>query len=151
MGDVSFWLRRVDATDPAIWARITSMDAKCFDKHDAPALGTNDGTWWIAIDRATKQDAGYCVIKEMKVETGYISRVGVLPRFRGRGLQKQMMRKALDYARTAGWIVVVSDTANNTPSANSFIALGFRLFEPKDPWGLEESLYWRKAITPRVE
>jgi hypothetical protein len=26
------------------------------------------------------------------------------------------------------------------------IATGFRMFEPDDPWGLSNTLYWRKSL-----
>jgi ribosomal protein S18 acetylase RimI-like enzyme len=144
MGDVSFRLKRVDSQDPKVWARIVTMDAHCFDKEEAPALADNSGVWWICY--ADDQAAGYCTIREKSPGVGYISRVGVLTRFRGNGLQKKMMRCALGHARAVGWKSVVSDTANNIPSANSFISLGFKLFQPNEPWGLREALYWRKVL-----
>lgn len=137
-------LRRVDATDPAVWALITKMDAACFEKHEAPALSTNEGTWWIAY--IGDQSVGYCNLKVREPGIGAIDRVGVLPKHRGRGLQKRMMRRAVQTAKKDGLREVVSDTANNVPSSNAFISIGFKLFEPEKPWGLPESLYWRKKL-----
>jgi hypothetical protein len=34
-----------------------------------------------------------------------------------------------------GWCCVVSDTTKNLFSANNFIRAGYRLYEPRHPWG----------------
>jgi hypothetical protein len=44
---------------------------------------------------------------------------------------------------------VVSDTTDNIASANNFIRAGYRLFEPRVPWGWASTLYWRKPLNPR--
>jgi ribosomal protein S18 acetylase RimI-like enzyme len=145
MGDFAFRLKRVDATDPAVWARIVAMDAKCFVKAEAPALADNQGAWWIAY--TGDQEAGYCGIKQFATGDGYLCRSGVLPKFRGCGLQKIMIRRRVAYARSLGWKAVTSDTASNPQSGNSLIACGFRLYEPERKWALESSIYWRKFLT----
>jgi phage terminase large subunit len=38
----------------------------------------------------------------------------------------------------------------NVPSANNFIRAGYRLFQPRVPWGWSHTLYWRKQIKPAV-
>jgi phage terminase large subunit len=38
----------------------------------------------------------------------------------------------------------------NVVSANNFIRAGYRLFEPKSPWGWANTLYWRKTLGPSV-
>lgn len=39
-----------------------------------------------------------------------------------------------------------SDTTDNVVSANNFIRAGYRLFEPRSPWGWAHTLYWRKIF-----
>lgn len=141
---MTFRIVRVDATIPAVWARIVAMDAKCF-ANDDPALADNSGAWWIA--RYGNEDAGYCGISQTAGGNGYLCRAGVLARYRGRGLQKQLIRRRLAYARAQGWPTVVTDTHLNVASANSLIACGFRLFNPERKWAFETSLYWKKDTT----
>ncbi|MGZ5584310.1 MAG: hypothetical protein ACXWF2_14490, partial [Usitatibacter sp.] len=70
-----FRLKKVNATDPAIWARIVAMDAACFSD-GSPAISSNEGAWWIAY--AGKEEAGYCGIKKTPSGKGYLCRAGVL-------------------------------------------------------------------------
>jgi phage terminase large subunit len=39
-----------------------------------------------------------------------------------------------------------SDTTDNVISANNFIKAGYQLYLPQQPWGCEQTLYWRKRI-----
>jgi hypothetical protein len=43
---------------------------------------------------------------------------------------------------------VVSDTTKNLFSANNFIRAGYRLCEPRHPWGWSNTLYWQKPTKP---
>lgn len=144
-----FRLKRVDAEDAAVWARIVAMDAKCFEGGMAPALADNAGTWWIAY--AGKEEAGYCGVKQSSTgkNYGYLCRAGVMPRFRGLGLQKAMIRRRVAYARSQGWSMVVTDTHDNAPSGNSLISCGFRLYDPEVKWAFETSLYWKLLLLPK--
>jgi GNAT superfamily N-acetyltransferase len=143
-----FRLKKVDADDASVWARIVMMDAKCFSNGLAPALTSNDGHWWIAF--SGKEEAGYCGIQQTARGLGYLSRAGVLPKFRGCGLQKLMIRRRVIYARAQGWLVVITDTHDNPASGNSLIACGFRLYEPEAKWAFDTSLYWRKLLLSRT-
>jgi hypothetical protein len=49
-------------------------------------------------------------------------------------------------ARRNGWSAVVSDTTENLASANNFIRAGYWLYQPPNPWGYPNTLYWRKSI-----
>jgi GNAT superfamily N-acetyltransferase len=77
---------------------------------------------------------------------GYFSRVGVLRKHCGHGLQLRMMRAIEARARAYGWSCVVSDTTDNIASANNFIRAGYRLYQPQHPWAWPNTLYWRKSI-----
>ncbi len=77
---------------------------------------------------------------------GYFSRVSVLRRHCGHGLQLRMMRAIEARARAYGWSRVVSDTTDNIVSANNFIRAGYRLYQPQHPWAWPNTLYWRKSI-----
>ncbi len=56
---------------------------------------------------------------------------GVLPRFRGRGLQKALIRARLAFARDRGCDVACAGTAPSTPSQRAYEACGFRAAYPK--------------------
>lgn len=103
---------------------VHEMDRLCFpaDKPltDAELAGS---TWWIAQDEQGA-DCAYAACDSK----GFLHRVGVLPAYRGQGLQKRFIRVVLRYARRAGLPAVVTYVlASNLPSLNSFLALGFRV------------------------
>ena len=78
---------------------------------------------------------------------GCFSRVGVLKRHCGHGLQLRFMRAMELRAHSNGWNCVVSDTTDNVASANNFIRAGYRLYEPQYPWAWPHTLYWRKFVS----
>jgi GNAT superfamily N-acetyltransferase len=55
----------------------------------------------------------------------------VLPRFRGRGLQKALIRARLLAAKEAGCDVATASTLPSTPSQRAYEACGFRVAYPK--------------------
>jgi hypothetical protein len=77
---------------------------------------------------------------------GYLSRVGVVKRHCGNGLQLRLMRAVEARARSIGWDSMVSDTTDNVASANNFIRAGYRLYKPQNPWAWPHTLYWRKSV-----
>lgn len=74
---------------------------------------------------------------------GYLCRSGILPEFRGKGLQKRLIRARIRKARELGWQALVTDTRKNPASANSLIACGFKMYEPQNPWSFKDACYWR--------
>jgi GNAT superfamily N-acetyltransferase len=104
------------------------------------------GSWWLAY-RGVEAVAFAGVVPSTHARnSGYFCRVGVVPKHRGHGLQRRLMRAVEAQARRNGWNSVVSDTTDNRASANNFIAAGYRLYQPESPWGWSTTLYWRKWI-----
>jgi L-amino acid N-acyltransferase YncA len=73
-------------------------------------------------------------------------RAGVIRNFQGHGLQKRLIQARIRKARALNWEWLLTDTTDNPASANSLIAMGFKLYEPKAPWANKNSLYWRLNI-----
>jgi GNAT superfamily N-acetyltransferase len=109
-------------------------------------LSPKNGWWWIAY--CDGRLAGFAaMMQSSKIpEAVYLARAGTLEAFRGRGLQKKLIRERLKFAKDLGMTQAITDTTDNVASANALIATGFRLFDPDDPWGLPNTLYWRKSI-----
>lgn len=142
---MKYVISRVSTRDPEIQALLVRMQVECLPG-DRP-LAARDGDWWICYTEAGTP-VGFCALKSSVrwAETGYLSRAGVLPGHRGKGLQKRLIRVRIARARQLGWKWLLSDTSENPASANSLIACGFRMYEPRDPYGLETSLYWRLKL-----
>lgn len=139
-------IREVDTDDDEIVDVIHWLDRQCF-----PQEGRGDpeqGWWWLVFhtDPYTTPIAYAGMVKSRSTPNGvYFNRCGVLPAFRGQGLQKKLIRVRQCKAKRLGFTTVVSDT-NEAASANNLIACGFRMFSPKLRWGLASSTYWRKSL-----
>lgn len=124
---------------------LNELQAACFpsDCLESPSRGH----WWILYHGETP--AGFASIRDVQGEPslGYLSRSGLLPAHRGKGLQKRLIKVRLRQARRVGWKRVVSSTYKNIPSANNLISCGFRLYRPTVPWGASGTLYWIKEVS----
>lgn len=105
------------------------------------------GDWWLAFDGA--DPVAFAGSKDVSSAAGwsYFSRVGVLPGYRGRGLQGRFMRAIEAHARKSGKSAVISTTFDNPPSANNFVRRGYRMYSPEQPWGATGTCYWLKSLT----
>ena len=79
-------------------------------------------------------------------DTAYLSRAGVLPAWRGQGLQRRLIALRERVARNKGFVWMISDTTDNVPSSNNLIKAGYKLIEPSAPWANTDSLYWTKKL-----
>jgi len=144
-GYAMYRIRIVDASDEDVADTLADLHQLTF--FDAAAMPQFDlGAWWLAYhgDNAV---AFAGVVPSTHVRNGgYFSRVGVLRRHWGHGLQIRLMRTIEASGRRVGWDSVVSDTTDNPVSANNFIQSGYRLFEPEVPWAWSHTLYWRKWL-----
>lgn len=139
-------LSRVDASDPDVLAVVLQMHETCFPGY--VPFEANVGDLWIAYDGDFP--AAFCALwpSVRMPATGYLARSGVLPAYRGHGLQRRMMLTRERAARRKGWLAMISDTVqDNVHSANNFIKAGYHLFVPDHKWASDPAaLYWRKFL-----
>lgn len=104
------------------------------------------GSWWVAYSDGSP--IGFCGIKRSSrwVNAGYLCRAGVLRKFRGKGIQKKLIRVRIAQAKKLGWQWVISDTYENPASANNLISTGFQMYIPSRKYGADGTCYWRKRI-----
>lgn len=127
--------------DDATIAALDRVDRKCFPGLRAYNKRDRYSRTWVVEHRgevvafACSQDFGDGIV--------YLSRCGVLPEFRGRGLQRKLIRARVLAARFAS--VYTYTVIGNVHSANNLIACGFRMFAPDDPYaGRISAIYWRR-------
>lgn len=134
-------LRRADEGDRD---DILAADRVCFP-HDAPPDWEASFWWWLDDGGDV---AAYCAAMRSPYVLGaaYLSRAGVLPEYRGCGLQVRLIRARLRWAKRLGCDAVVTDTLNNPASANSLIRCDFKLWEPPKPWAGSGALYWLRRF-----
>lgn len=141
---MSYSIRIVSTHTPAIDAELYRLQKRCLPGDTR--YDVRDGFWWIAYHGDTPVGFAGIVASSRWLETGYLCRAGVLEEHRGHGLQKRLIRVRLDLAKRVGWQWVLTDTRQNPPSANSLIACGFKMYDPRHPWAFKDSLYWRKKL-----
>ena len=145
---MKFILRRVDTSDKLIAEAIRLMHIECFGYGWGDVSENASGSiYWVAY--CGREAAGFAVLSPSARwdKTGYLSRAGVLPKFRGRGLQKKLVRVRLRATKWLGWGWVVTDTLSDNPhSMKNLIDCGFRPYEPVIVWGHSSSVYWRRRV-----
>lgn len=106
-----------------------------------------DAYWWLAVEG--RKPIGFCSMTPYK-ELGcmFLSLAGVVPGFRGHGLQRRMIRAREKKGKTVEWVKrFVSYTSNdNIWSANNLIRCGYLLYTPPHEWGIKDAYYFQKKI-----
>lgn len=145
MGHAMYRIRMVDASDDDVADTLDDLHRLTF--FDAAAMPQFElGAWWLAYQGDDAVAFAGVVPSTYARNSGYLSRVGVLQRHWGSGLQLRLMRAVEARGRRIGWDSIVSDTTDNSFSANNFIKAGYRLFEPEVPWAWSHTLYWRRSL-----
>ena len=148
-------VRRVDVADELVRQALDSLIAECFSPTEwktnrLPKART--GYWWVAFDGRTP--AGFaCLRPSIRwQDTGYLSVSGVLKAYRGKNLQRRLIRARVAYARHLGWHTVITDTMHDNPaSMRSLIACGFKPYTPHVKWGdSEHAVYWIRSTDPKL-
>jgi len=109
----------------------------------------SDGVWWLGRDTSSNQPVAFGLVQPSNQwrDTAYLARAGVLPAWRGQGLQRRLIGLRERYARKKGFVWMISDTTDNVPSSNNLIKAGYKLLEPSAPWANTDSLYWAKKLS----
>jgi ribosomal protein S18 acetylase RimI-like enzyme len=97
------------------------------------AQGRHDpGRWWLA--REAGRPVGVLLLTEMPEWDGWdLAYVGVVPEARGRGLGRELTRKALTEARAAGATqVTLAVDARNRPAWDLYRGLGFTPYDRRE-------------------
>lgn len=129
---------------------IARLDRQCFPADTPEPL--DNRTWWLvyAIVRGARDRTpiGYAGFKESSYPGHvFFCRAGILPKHRGRGLHKRLIKVRTQYARRCGYLGVVTYTSrDNTMSANSLIKCGFKLYTPTVEYAGEAALYMIKEF-----
>ena len=126
---------------------VLALDEECFP-HDA-RVSLDGSVWWLAYHKTEPVAyAGLRVCQEgHNAGLGFLCRVGVAQRHRGRGLQKRLIRAREAWARAEGLRELVTYCVLwNCPSINSLIRCGYRFYRPATKWGGKSALYLAKRL-----
>lgn len=124
---------------------VEKIHKRCFPDDDvlSPKEG---GFWWVV--KLGAEVVGFCAMRRSTrwTDTGYLWRSAVVREHRGKGLQKRMIKVREKEARRQGWVWLISDTNDNTSSANNLIKSGYTMYDPSWPYGVDTTCYWRKRL-----
>jgi len=102
--------------------------------------------WYVAyIDG---EIAGFSCKKELG-EVTYLKRSGVLPKYRGRGIQKKMIERRIKDAESS--YVITYTMPWNIISSNNLIKKGFMLYSPETEWAGDDVLYFKYERPTRTK
>jgi GNAT superfamily N-acetyltransferase len=123
---------------------LKELHQACFP-YDAHPNYT-EGYWYIVGDE--RQPLAFAGLQHSVrwQDTGYLVRAGVLPEYRGCGIQQLLIRVRERKARALGLKWCITSTYKNTPSANNLIRCGYLLYDPTIPWGAKGTLYWKRDL-----
>jgi len=126
---------------------VLALDEICFPDDDRVRI--EDTLWWVVL--CGKEAVAYGGLRPCQNEcnkgVGFLCRVGVVPKHRGKGLQKRLIYVRERAAKAAGLDEVVTYCVPwNCASLNSLIACGYKFYRPATKWGGSGSIYLRKRL-----
>jgi ribosomal protein S18 acetylase RimI-like enzyme len=142
------------AKTPSEEELISRMDRTCFPIDEPPTM--SGAHWFIGWDG--EKPAAYCAWKPVDhngTPVGFLYRAGVLPDYRGRALQREMIRIREEDMRTRGMRAAVTYTdADGAASMRNLIAEEYRPYAPTPTTTLSGVgrlgrvgfVHWRKEI-----
>ena len=119
------------------------MDEICFPDEKTPIIGKREYHWWIVYSDG--KPVAYAGAKKYLCYLDLI-RVGVLPEYRGNGIQKMLIASRVEFAREQEVHEVITYTSRcNLHSIDNLRESGFVIWAPTDKkiYFGDEFLYWR--------
>lgn len=100
--------------------------------------------YWVAYDK--EQWIAYAALRSHSDEILYAGPAFVKEGYRGKGLQKRLLKARIRFSKKIGYKRVISSTdTDNIWSSNSLITCGFKLIPPWE--GISpKGLFWEKII-----
>ena len=133
---------RITLKQTTDYQSIAQMDSILFSEC-YPIDDWSECIWWIGFHKGTP--VAYCGMKVFE-GTVYMCRAGVIESAQGNGIQKKLINKRLEYAKSLGIDLAITYTSHdNAASMNSLIKCGFRPYTPQWAWDGDEFVYWRKT------
>jgi RimJ/RimL family protein N-acetyltransferase len=141
---------RLEATPenlhPKIEAIVLEMDRRCFPT-DGAVEPDDDCYWWIVWDGG--KPVAFAGMRPCQIASNEglasFTRCGVIKEYRGRGIQKLLIKARVRKAKRLGLKQVVTYVKKwNLASANSLIGCGFKLYG--GTWGGKGSLHFFRDL-----
>lgn len=122
-----------------VYANLKVLDEQVFDADDE--FKTNR-EWWVILD--DNKIVAYCGSGYMENICHFV-RAWVSPKYRGKGLQRKMIKTRLKAAKDYE-VAITYTSIDNVVSSNNLISTGFKLYQPKYKWAGKQFNYWIKFV-----
>ncbi len=104
-----------------------------------------ENVWFVAWCEG--KAVGFGGLKFYSNGAAFLSLAGVLPEYRGRGIQKRLIDVRTKHSRSKGWGRCITYTVvDNPPSMNSLIKAGFKPYTPAYNWVGAKVVFWQKVL-----
>ena len=101
--------------------------------------------YWLV--KKGRKEVGFAILTILDKEIAFLSRAGLLPCARGKGLHTRLIRVRERYARKHGIKKIITyTTRDNITSAHNLEKNGYRLYIPDNQYGGKEMLYFMKEL-----
>jgi ribosomal protein S18 acetylase RimI-like enzyme len=121
-------------------ALIRKLHEKCFPGEDFYENKKNN--YWVVMDRHANP-IGFGIATDFGHGICFLSRAGVVAKYRGHGIHKKLISTRIGYYRRRSFNSIVTyTTKDNHASINNLVARGFKSFSPEYAWVGNEFLYW---------
>ena len=125
-------------------ALITRMNKQCFDGYDV--FETVTGVFFVAT--VDGKPAGFASVRRMNDGVYELTRAGVVPKHRRKGIQRKLIQARIRWAKRNNVDVLVTYTRlDNFASMSNLLKCGFKFHAPEVPWEGTGLMYFRKEIT----
>lgn len=107
-----------------------------YDKFHIKSLIKGSFAFAVAVDKTSKKAVGMGRLLSDGVSDAYIQDLVVLPRFRGKGIGKEIVKTLVEYCKSKGilWIGLIAE-----PDQDSFYSnLGFKTMKKYTPMKYQE-------------
>lgn len=128
---------------------LNRLDKKLFP---ADSLYPKKGRWWwVAMSNGRIVGfAGLSVLTKYTKDWGYLCRVGVLRKYRKRGIHSKFITLRIAKGKKLGLKKLITAVAiGNEESANQIIKKGFKLYVPEQKWLAIPAYYFYKDLTAK--
>lgn len=127
--------------------RVREISRQVLWTEDGESVWTENSAYWAAFDGDKIVGYGGYTLSRYWADCVYFNDAGVLREYRGKGLQKRLIRARLRAAKKAGFWAAYTYTAPSNPaSSQNLIRCGFRPYWPKNPYAGEGWCYWWRKL-----
>lgn len=124
-------------------ARLTAMRLLREYLNEASEAPEKDDLIWLAKDGPKVVGCGVLAVYPF---FGVLNGGIVIPEYRGKGIQKRLIRARVRECTKRGLSTVTFTDPDNPKSMRSLLACGFKPYNPECRWSGEDKVYWMRPM-----